>query len=282
MGWAGMVLALPLYVVVIMNSYTLISQLEQLIEQTRATLGICVQLAGGPPLIRHNPDMVFPSASLIKLPIYYEYLRQCQRGRLDPNMSIIMQKELWVDGSGVIKNAPPGTVYSLHQAAGLMLTHSDNVATNLMIDMVGPEHISRAISHLGMGQTALRRKMYDFAARDRGLDNQTSPQDVQGFLLRMQQPGADEQEIAQGVIRILKAQSVNHKLPGLLPREVVMAHKTGELDRVQHDAGIIYAGGLACCVTFMSQDLPSNAAGAKICSQVGRLVYEAMMDRSME
>jgi beta-lactamase class A len=260
-----------------MDTSKLRGELERLIANTCGTLGLCVQYGDQSPLIRHNAELRFPSASLIKLPIYYEYQRQCQQGRLDANSRISLEKRHWVDGSGIMKDAEPGSLFSLDEIARLMLTHSDNVATNLMIERVGLEGISRAISDLGMKGTALQRKMYDFEARDRGLDNWTTPGDVQGFLLRMLNPGRDEEEIVRATINTLKAQTVNHKLAGKLPKDVVMAHKTGELDRVQHNAGIIYAAGSTCCVTVMSMDLADNAAGVEFCQEVGRLVYRAMV-----
>ncbi len=259
-----------------MDLQELKTRLARLIADTPATTGLCVQIEDDAPLIMHNAEMRFSAASLIKLPIAYKYHGKCLSGGLSSQSVFQLQKEHWVDGCGVLKDAAPGSEFNLDHIAHVMLTQSDNVATNILIDMLGLEPINRTIGDLGMHGTSLQRKMYDFEAKARGLDNWITPGDVQAFLLRLQNPRPHERKICAYIIQTLKDQQLNHKLPALLPPGTPVAHKTGELTGVEHNAGIIYGPKRTCCITAMTQGLEDNSRGVDFCRQAGRLVYAAL------
>ena len=259
-----------------MDSLRLSERLEPLIADLPGRCGVCVQLLGEPPAFEHNRVERFSAASVIKLPIYYEYQRRCHQGDLSPTEEVILTPEHWVDGSGSLKEAAPGSSFSLDYLARVMLIHSDNVATNIMIERLGLEPINQSMRALGMCESALQRKMYDFQARERGLDNWITAGDAQSFFLRMLAPPDHEREVCSAVINTLKDQERNHKLPALLPPDTVVAHKTGELNGVEHDAGIIFGPFGACCVSVLTQHLEQNAAGVEFCRQVGREVYSCL------
>lgn len=256
-----------------MSTAELRDRLTKLLHDTPGACGLCVQVPDQPPLIEHNAGLRFPAASLIKLPIYYQYLLQCRSGELQPDAAVRLEKHHWVDGCGIMKEAEPGTKFRLGQIARYMLIHSDNVATNLMIDLLGIEPINATITRLGMAKSCLQRKMYDFESKAKGLDNWTTAGDVQTFLLGMLKPSPGDEQICAAVIETLKDQQINHKLPALLPKGAVLAHKTGELSGVEHNAGIIYGPEATVCVSALTMDLEENAHGVVFCQEVGRLVY---------
>ncbi|MBI3925819.1 MAG: serine hydrolase [Armatimonadetes bacterium] len=193
----------------------------------------------------------FEAASLIKLPILVEFYQQVVGGTLKADEEIAFLEEYRVEGSGVIKKQPAGTRYKLSELASLMITHSDNVATDMLTDRLGIENINKHMEGLGLTQTVLGRHIYDFAEIERGNDNLASARDIAVLL----------QGIAEGELpgstpmhQILEAQTRKDMIPAQLPPGTRIAHKTGELIGVLHDAGIVYTPRGAYVLVLMGQD----------------------------
>ena len=111
---------------------------------------------------RHNEHLRLPSASLIKLPILATFWETVEAGRLDPGERVSVSAEaLRVEGTGVLKALAPGLQPTWSDLATLMITVSDNVATNLIIDRLGMEAIQGWIDKAGLAETRIERRMMD-------------------------------------------------------------------------------------------------------------------------
>ena len=156
-----------------------------------------------------------------------------------------------------------------------MPTISDNTTTNILIDILGVDRISALIQRLELSATTLERKLMDAPAGAQGRDNWTSPEDMRRLFQLLKAPPA-YLATAAATLTVIKGQEINHKLPHDLPTGTVVAHRTGELDDTEHDAGIIYRGTAAAIAVVMATDLAHSSQGVALCQRVGAWVYTQM------
>ena len=202
------------------------------------------------PLIIGNHQQ--SSASIIKIYILGTAFELAGHGQLDLQQAVTVHQSDMVGGAGVINGRSGEPQFTIRELLKLMITESDNTATNVLMDTIGVDRIRSFMTAHGYSQSVLQRKMMDFNALKRGEDNFTTAADVGKFFreLRTHQvvsPAAD-----QAMIDILFGQTDTECFPAALP-EAKIAHKTGELEGVYHDAGIIYEGGQGYVLCIMSE-----------------------------
>jgi beta-lactamase class A len=245
-----------------------------LAEGLDGRLGVVVWAPGAEgPLVAVEADARFPSASLIKLPILWTVLRAVDGGELDPAERWTLAPEAHVGGTGVLRSLGAGLRPTLLDLATLMIVVSDNTATNALIDRLGIERVNEDLSALGLHGTVLGRRMFDFEARARGLDNWTTPRDTARLLLRFATGEGLSPESTARARTILLGQQLNECLPLRLPFGAAVAHKTGNLPGVHHDAGWLEAeGGRRVVVAALSDGLKNDGDGAVAIARIGEAV----------
>jgi len=210
------------------------------ISNLRGEAGIVVEdLETGWTFI-HNEDQPFPAASLVKIPIMVACFKAAQEGRLDLSEKHVLRREDRVGGSGILRRMRNGRSFTYSQLIDYMVTESDNIACNIMIDRLGFDYINQVFEELGLEKTRLNRKMIDFAARDQGIENYTTAAEMTGLLDRIYHHRCFNAEISERCLAVLKRQKINDRLPRYLPKEITVAHKTGLEKEVCHDAGIVF------------------------------------------
>jgi beta-lactamase class A len=205
-------------------------------------------------------DHRFTAASLIKLPI----LATALDSGLPFDERLPVRPA--VPGSGVLAHLADVGDMSVRDLLTLMVAVSDNTATNVLIDRIGRERVNDWCAGHGLTATVLARRLMDLEARARGLDNLTSAADVASVLSRL----AD----SPFAVRALEAQQFNDRLPRHLPPGFRLAHKTGELTGVRHDAGIVYPPAGPPVVVAMLTEGTTDGAGH--IAECGRLVFSAL------
>jgi len=200
--------------------------------------------------IEINPDRLFPSASLAKVPIMASCFFAADGNRLDLDKQIKLYRRDKVSGSGVIKNLPDGSVFSVKELMSIMITQSDNTASNLLIDSLGQGYLNETFRKLGLKNTNLARKMMDFASRKQGRENYTSARDIAFILEEIYYGRLINREYSRQCLDMLKAQKIRDRIPAKLPPGITVAHKTGLEYGVCHDAGIVFVpeGDFLICV----------------------------------
>lgn len=209
--------------------------LEQATGAHAGTYAVACASADGSWSVDVNGDEPFVSASIIKLAILGTLLDQAQSGALSLDDSVTVGPSDIVGGTGVIQASGAGGSYTYRQLAAYMIQDSDNVATNLIIDAVGMSAVNEYASEIGLTQTALNRRMMDFAAGD---ENYTSANDVAHMLQLIYQGKLVSSDASEFALDLLKGQHDNAGLLEGLPAGSVFAHKTGTLDGVFNDGGI--------------------------------------------
>lgn len=220
-----------------------------------------------------SPQTSFESASLVKLVILAELFRQFETGNHQPQETLVLLDSHKRGGSGQLRQAPEGTAFSLGHLAEVMITESDNTATQMLTDLLGRETIEQGSHALGLKATTLQRDIFDFDAIPQGRDNTITASDAADFfvlLAREELPGATAMH------EILERQKRRDMLGNGFPPDVRVAHKTGELQGVLHDAGIIYAPHgpfILACLSDQVSNLPAAKAAWAELAQTLLAIY---------
>ena len=210
--------------------------LEQAAGAHAGTYAVACASADGSWSVDVNGDKPFVSASVIKLAILGTLLDQAQSGVLSLDDSATVGPSDIVGGTGVIQASGAGGSYTYRQLAAYMIQDSDNTATNLIIDAVGMPAVNEYASEISLTQTVLNRRMMDFAAGD---ENYTSANDVAHILQLIYQGKLVSPDASEFALDLLKGQHDDAGLLEGLPAGSVFAHKTGTLDGVFNDGGIV-------------------------------------------
>ena len=196
-------------------------------------------------------DEAFPSASLIKVLVLVELLRRADSGGLSPGDEITVGSEDLVEDSEMLEARGLPARVSLGELAEGMITVSDNTATNLLIRRLGMGRIDALAGALGLRRTRLRREMMDFGARSRGEENTTSARDMVALMREIRAGSALARESRAFALGLLLGQRLASKIHVTPPPGARYAHKTGELDGVENDAGIFLLPGRSFAVAVL-------------------------------
>jgi beta-lactamase class A len=223
-------------------------------------------------VIEFNSNKVFQSASLIKLPILFEALRQLEDGILQPDRLISVRPEDKVGDTGVMQAMNTKQI-TIHDLLTLMIIVSDNSATNLVIDLLGMETINSTISKIGMKNTVLKRRMLDFKAAQAGNDNLTTSADIVHCLKEAIEGQWLKKQSRNQFNTLLLQQQFKEKLPAHMNRSLLdIGNKTGELTGIEHDCAVITYGDKRAFAAVMIDGLEENETGKSKIRQVGKLI----------
>jgi beta-lactamase class A len=228
----------------------------------------------------HCADVVVSSASTIKLFVMAEVFRQAKEGRLQLSDRVAIPADCMVDFS-MVKLLDGANSYTLLDLVKLMIVQSDNTATNFLIDRVGMESVNLLVAKLGLNATKLQRKMLDFEAKAAGYDNLTSANDL-GSFLRMLCNGKVVDSYYDGLmVDVMKHQLDRSMAYAYIPDDVVVAHKTGDLDGCNHDAGIAFTSNGSFVFAVMVWDADSNNQSRSIAAKLIAEMYACQMLRTV-
>lgn len=224
-----------------------------------------------------NPSMIFPAASMIKVPIMYEIMRQAAAGLIDLEESLVVDGSARVGGAGILQELRPDITMTVRELVTLMIILSDNTATNLLINLIGMEAVNKTMLELGLQSTVLRRQMMDFEAAKRGLENETCATDLIILFDIIEKKLHLPKEYGELMLAILKRQQVRDKLPFYLPETTLIAHKTGTLDGAEHDGGILFLPQGSYLICILTADLQENYQGLQLVANLGKIIYDQFM-----
>lgn len=218
-----------------------------------------------------NGDVLFPQASAIKVPILVEVFRQREAGQLGFGEEGVIEAGEVVGGSGVLqKRANGGRLrVKVEEAVREMIASSDNTATNWCIRRVGMERVNRTMAEMGFPRTRLQRVMIDQAAATRDEENISTPEEMLRLVKRIGEGKVVSEKASAEMIGMMKL--VDADFRAVIPKQVAVASKVGELTGVRTEVGIVYLRNrpfaLAVMGTFLKE--PFNPV-----PEVTRMVYE--------
>lgn len=251
------------------------AEIEQIVTSHDGVMGVAIKDLSSNQEILINDQLIFPTGSSIKIPILLELLKQDAEGKSKLSEQRWVEKKDMVAGSGVIINfADHTSQLSLHDLAILMIALSDNTATNILIDQVGMTNVNGLLDELGLKQIRLRRKMIDQAASARGDENIATPREAMALMEKLYRGQALSRALSEEALTFLKIRK-DSPIPRLLPMDVAIANKPGEIEGVACDWGIVYVPNRPYAIAVMTNynGADSQAANDAI-AKVSKLAYD--------
>jgi beta-lactamase class A len=234
-----------------------------------------------------NEKINFHAASTMKTPVLIEAYKQAKAGKYSIHDSLEIKNEFKsiVDGSNYSLNPKDDSETDLYKKAGekvkiydllyLMIIQSSNLATNSIIDLVGAENVNKTMKEMGAVDIKVLRGVEDTKAFRAGLNNTTTAYDQMLIFTQMAQGDAVDKQSSDAMIDILLDQKFNDKIPAKLPKNVKVAHKTGWITGVNHDAGmVILPDGRKYILVLLSKELENDKAAVKSMAKVSRMIYD--------
>lgn len=224
--------------------------LQNQIKRFRGEAGIVIKDLDTGWEISFNRDKIIPSASLVKIPIMLSYFYAAGEGRVNLKDGIELVRSEKTGGSGLLKNSAAGSFFSIEGLIELMITHSDNTAANMLIDLMGFDTLRSYFDKFGLKNTNLSRKMMDFDDRKKGIENYTTAGEMAYLLEGLYRKQFLNNGESVKCLKLLAQQKINDRIPKKLPEDALVAHKTGLEYGVCHDAGIVFTekGNFLICV----------------------------------
>ncbi len=217
----------------------------------------------------HQEDVVFPTASTIKIAILLALATKVHAGELDWQSRHNTSDLPKVGGSGILSMLRHPVELSLWDLATLMIALSDNDATNACIDLSGMEYVNTLLRSLGLTKTLLRRKMMDAEAVKRGDENVSTPRELASLVSKIELRQEIPDEVSRDVLAMLALEKGGGFSQGL-PASIRRINKPGGLDHVAVEAGIFYPNDRPIALAVMANFVEEDPTGA-----IARLIKTA-------
>ena len=231
-----------------------------------------------------RPEEQFFSASVIKIPVMVAVYRKVEQGDLEFSQQVEIQDTDWAAGAGWLQWEEAGTQHTVGDLLNLMMTQSDNVATNALVRTVGgPEHINETARSLGATDTFLYQKLSSERGVVPTLDNRTTPRDMTAMLEKVADDEAASPESCEYMMDLMYTNELDWWLDAGLPEDVYAANKAGWLYKVYSDVGIVEADGRRYVVSIMSKYGPEDVnQGELLIEDLSRTVWEGQAEEAQE
>ena len=267
------------------------ADVERLIRDSGAEVAVAFRTidrpGGTPPRLELyiEPDMPFHAASTMKVPVMIELFRQASAGELglDERMTIVNQFHSIVDGSPYALSAGDdsdaeiyrrlGTAMTLRELCEPMITVSSNFATNLLIERVRADAVQRTVRALGADAMHVLRGVEDTKAFEQGLNNSTTARALLILLDRIARGEAGDAAASREMMDILLRQHFTDGIPAGLPPGTRVAHKTGSITKINHDAAIVLAPRPFILVVLV-RGIEDEARSSALIASIARAIYD--------
>lgn len=242
----------------------------------------------------YNGDRYFHAASTMKLAVLLGVFRQVDRGELSLDApvhvrnrftSIVNQEPFMLD---LGRDADPdvyghlGKTLTIRELAYWMIIKSSNLATNLLVDVVGIAAIQHALDELDIDGVRVLRGVEDSRAFDAGLNNEVTANGLLKLLRLIADGKAYSQQACDEMLDILLDQQYRSGIPAGLPKAARVAHKTGNISTVHHDAGIVYLEGRKPYVLVILTRFPAEQGRGNAVAAVSRDIFNTIAGRADE
>ena len=260
--------------------------IEERIRKSGAEVAVAFRTLDGHIAYSFHDDESFHAASTMKIPVMIELFHQARQGKLKLDEPLAIKNEFRSLADGSIYTLDPvddsetdlykaaGETRTLRQLCEMMVTVSSNLATNLLIEKLGVENIRATVHSLRADGMNVLRGVEDNKAFAKGLNNTTTARGLQRLLEAIAHGEAVDQESSRQMIEILERQKFNEGVPAGLPPGTRVAHKTGEITKIHHDAAIVLAPKPFVLVLLV-RGLADTKESAALMADITRLLYQA-------
>ena len=265
------------------------SRVRAIVAASGAEIAVAYAPLDGRDALLIDADKSFHAASTMKVAVMIELFRQAKARMLALEDPLPIRNEFHsiVDGSTYALSIGDdsdrevydavGKTMTLRQLCEAMITVSSNFATNLLIEKLGVANVRATVTRLGAdrdGGVQVLRGVEDSKAFAKGLNNSTTARGLMTLLDRLARGQAVDPASDEAMIAILQRQTFNDAIPAGVPAGTPIAHKTGTITRIHHDAAIVYAPRPYVLVLLV-RGIEEQARSAAIMAELSRVVYES-------
>jgi len=260
---------------------------EQLIQDSGADVAVAFRTLDGRQELLIQPDVEFHAASTMKVPVMIELFRQVHAGfrSLEDRALVVNEFHSIVDGSSYELSTRDdsdaevyrhvGELMNFRQLCEAMITVSSNLAANILIERLGLQNIQRTTEALGARGMHVLRGVEDEKAFAAGLNKTTTARALMTLMEKIAVGLAVDPVSSGQMTAILKRQTFRDRIPAGLPPAIAVAHKTGEITNIQHDAAIVY-GRRPFVLVVLVRGLSDQKRGSALAADVTRAIYAAL------
>jgi len=236
-----------------------------------------------------NENEIFHAASTMKTPVMIEFYKQLHQGKLSLEDTLQIKNEFKsiVDGTmyklsefdDSDKNTynKLGQYYSINNLIYEMITISSNFATNILIDYIGANNVTKSMKEIGALNIDILRGVEDIKAFELGLNNTTSAKDLLIIYEKLAKGKIINNESSAIMIDILKDQKYDDIIPKYLPKNIEVANKTGMITGVHHDSGIVFLkDGKKYVIIILSKNMSDMESGTEMMAKISELIYKTL------
>jgi beta-lactamase class A len=258
--------------------------IADLLAKIPATTGVVARTMGDdPPLLALHADEKFAAASVIKLAIMATVFRAYDAGTAKPSDAVKTRAVDLIGGSDILAGSPAGKSWTLDALVNAMIRVSDNAASNTLITAFGMETVNATMRLAGMTNSRLARHFADVVPAWRRSENIITPNDTATLLYAIERgareglPTIATPQSCRAMIDVLLGNEDRTKIVRGLPAGTPCAHKTGEIDYVRNDAGIVDPfGDTPYILVVLTRNLKNYAAGNGGIAAIAHRVDQAL------
>lgn len=219
-----------------------------------------------------HPDDLFPSASLIKVPVMASVFFKIRNGELGLAQRLTLRRRLRVGGSGSLKWRSDGSRYSVQELLVHMINESDNTATSMLLDEIGIGYAQQAFPKLGLMYTGIYPEGMSIKGGRVAHENYTTAREMTMLMEKIYRGELVDPDSSAMMLQILgKPKATASRLAKGLPRGWKIAHKTGLLRLACHDTGIIFSPHGDYAITVLTGQNRSYSAAKDFIARLGRI-----------
>jgi beta-lactamase class A len=279
-------LLLPLLSLLV-PSQNLEARVRSVIDRSGAEVAVAFRTLDGRNELLIDVDKPMHAASTMKVPVMIELFRQAETGtlKLDEPLPIRNEFKSIVDGSPYALSvgddsdrevyANVGGTMTLRQLNEAMITVSSNFATNLMIERLDVEKIRATVSRLGADGMKVLRGVEDQKAFDKGMNNETTARALLVMLEKLAKGETVSPKADAEMIEVLKRQKFRDAIPAGVPTGTPVAHKTGSITRIQHDAGVVY-GPRPYTLVVLVRGMQDGKQAQALIAEISKVVWQSV------
>jgi beta-lactamase class A len=256
------------------------------IQKTGADVGVAFRTLDSKMEWFSRGDDVFHAASTMKIPVMIELFHQVREGQLKLGEPLVVKNEFHSLADASIYALDPaddsetdlykavGQTRAVNQLCELMVTVSSNLATNLLVEKLGVENIRAMVHALHADGMNVLRGVEDNKAYEKGMNNTTTARGLLILLEAIAKGQAVDADSSRQMVEILARQRFNEAIPAGVPPGTRVAHKTGELTKIHHDAAIVYAPRPFVLVILV-RGLAESEDSAALMADITRRIYQS-------
>lgn len=248
----------------------MVVRLEKTARDYRGNVGVYFKDLNSGNVWEYKADKLFPSASLIKLPMMAAVFEKIRKGDLSFDTQIRLTRRERRGGSGTLKWAREGTKLSVMELLYKMITESDNTATNMLSDYVGMNYLQREFSRMGLVYTKIYPEGFNLTSGRVARENYTTAREMAYLIERIYNRDLVDSQSSELMLDFLKHSKTRTRLRRGLPIGWELAHKTGLLRRSCHDVGIVFSPQGDYVIAVLTGNVPNYSSAKKFITKIAK------------